>query len=61
MVNEITVTKENMETEEIEKDQYLVFTSKSQEFGIRRCGFMRFQRHWALRRFPIHRRTLKAS
>ncbi len=35
MVNEITVTKEDMETEEIEKDQYLVFTSKSQEFGIR--------------------------
>ena len=34
MVNEITVTKEDIEAEEIEKDQYLVFTSKSQEFGI---------------------------
>jgi|SRR3990167_2361534 len=32
MVNEIA--KEDIEAEEIEKDQYLVFTSKSQEFGI---------------------------
>jgi len=32
MVNEIA--KEDIESEEIEKDQYLVFTSKSQEFGI---------------------------
>ena len=34
MVNEVTITKEDIEAEEIEKDQYLVFTSKSQEFGI---------------------------
>ena len=34
MVNEITLTTEDTEAEEIEKDQYLVFTSKSQEFGI---------------------------
>ncbi len=32
MVNEIA--KEDIETEEIEKDQYLVFTCQSQEFGI---------------------------
>lgn len=34
MANEITVTEEDIEAEEIEKDQYLVFTCKSQEFGI---------------------------
>lgn len=33
MVNEI-VKEDVLEAEEIEKDQYLVFTSKSQEFGI---------------------------
>lgn len=34
MANEITLTKDEIEAEEIEKDQYLVFTSQSQEFGI---------------------------
>ena len=34
MVNEVVIVKEDIESEEIEKDQYLVFTSKSQEFGI---------------------------
>lgn len=34
MTNEITLTKDEIEAEEIEKDQYLVFTSQSQEFGI---------------------------
>ncbi len=34
MANEITLTNEEIEAEEIEKDQYLVFSCKLQEFGI---------------------------
>lgn len=34
MTSEITLTKDEIEAEEIEKDQYLVFTSQAQEFGI---------------------------
>ena len=60
MANE-AIKEEILEVEEIEKDQYLAFTSKSQEFGIQAMRVHEISAPWALQRFPTRPRTSKAS